>query len=370
MVEQGIQPEQLYNADETALYWRMMPNKTLAGASETAAPGHKKVKDRVSLLACSNATGSHKLPLLLIGKSQNPRCFKHVNLDNLPVLYRAQQHTWMTSTIFTDWFKGVFVPKVKSHLLSKNLPMKAILLIDNCPAHPPDLAVEIPDGAIECRFLPPNTTSHLQPMDQGPLETMKRNYRRFLIQKLVSEDTTTTLTEAIKKLTLKDTIFMIDRAWRAVESHLQKSWAKSTLMECFSNLEEESETLEVDVQDADVQEIRESLGDVPTEDVKEWLECDRGVDASEVMSDEAILEYVKEPADEPEDQDEETTASPRPMIPDSKAYECISIFFEWIQHKSDFTPLDVVHTKDLRDKALRCKTASCQQVSLKDFLKK
>ena len=254
MVEQGI-----------LLYWRMMPNKTLAGASETAVPGHKKVKDSVSLLVCPNATGSHKLPPLLIGKSQNPRCFKHVKLDNLPVVYRAQQHTWMTSKIFTDWFKGVFVPRVKSHLLSKNLPMKAILLIDNCPAHPTDLAVETPDGAIECRFLPPSTTSHLQAMDQGPLETMKRNYRRFLIQKLVSEDTTTTLTEAIKKLTLKDTIFMIDRAWRAVkESHLQKSWVKSTLMECFSNMEEQSETLEDDVQETDVQEIRESLGDVPT----------------------------------------------------------------------------------------------------------
>ena len=58
---------------------------------------------------------------------------------------------------------------------------------------------------------------------------------------------------------------MIDRAWRAVkERHLQKSWVKSTLMECFSNMEEQSETLEDDVQETDVQEIRESLGDVPT----------------------------------------------------------------------------------------------------------
>ena len=48
MVEQGKQLEQLYNADETAHSWRIMPNKTLAGASETAAPGNKKVKDRVS----------------------------------------------------------------------------------------------------------------------------------------------------------------------------------------------------------------------------------------------------------------------------------------------------------------------------------
>ena len=70
---------------------------------------------------------------------------------------------------------------------------------------------------------------------------------------------------------------MIDRAWRSVkESHLQKSWVKSTLMECFSNVKDQSDTLE-----DDVQEIRESVGDLPTEEVKEWLECDRGVDASD-----------------------------------------------------------------------------------------
>ena len=111
MIEHNIGPEQLYNADETGLYWKMMPNKTLASASENKAAGFKKVKDRVSILGCTNAAGTHKLPLLLIGKCQKPRCFKHVNLDRLPVTYRAQNNTWMTATIFQEWFKNVFVPK-------------------------------------------------------------------------------------------------------------------------------------------------------------------------------------------------------------------------------------------------------------------
>ena len=167
----------------------MLPNKTPAGGSETSAPGHKKMKERVSLLACANSTGTHRLPILLIGKSQKPRCFKHVNMDSLPVNYSAQKTTWMTSSIFTDWFKTVFVPKVTSHLLAKNLPMKAVLLVDNCPAHPPNLEVVSENVFITCRFLPPNTTSYLQPMDQGPLEVMKRHYRKNLIRKLISDDT-------------------------------------------------------------------------------------------------------------------------------------------------------------------------------------
>ena len=131
---------------------KMMPSKTLASASENKAAGFKKVKDRVSILACTNAAGTHKLPLLLIGKSQKPRCFKHVKLDRLPVTYRAQNNTWMTATIFQEWFKNVFVPKVKTHLGSLGLPLRALLLIDNCPAHPLNLTVDTADGAIECCF--------------------------------------------------------------------------------------------------------------------------------------------------------------------------------------------------------------------------
>ena len=81
MEENQIGPDQLCNADETALCWKVVPTRALASAGEVRAPGFKKMKDRVSILACVNASGSHKLPLLLIGKSQNPWCFKHVNMD-------------------------------------------------------------------------------------------------------------------------------------------------------------------------------------------------------------------------------------------------------------------------------------------------
>ena len=32
-----------------------------------------------------NATGTHKLKPVLIGKSAKPKCFKNVNMDALPV---------------------------------------------------------------------------------------------------------------------------------------------------------------------------------------------------------------------------------------------------------------------------------------------
>ena len=143
---------------------------------------------------------------------------------------KKKKNTWMTSSIFTDWFKTVFVPKVKSHLLAKNLPMRAVLLVDNCPAHPSNLEVVSYNVFITCRFLPPNTTSYLQPMDQRPLEVMKRHYRKNLIRKFISDDTSNlSLTKVIKTVSLKDAIFLMDSAGRSVkDTHIQKSWEKST----------------------------------------------------------------------------------------------------------------------------------------------
>ncbi len=60
--------DQVYNCDETGLYFRLLSRKTLASASEKSAPGMKASKDRVTLMACSNATGTHKLRLVIIGK--------------------------------------------------------------------------------------------------------------------------------------------------------------------------------------------------------------------------------------------------------------------------------------------------------------
>ena len=78
--ERQLCPEQIYNADKTGVYWNAMPRKTLVAALESAVPCWKEPKDRVTVLVCSNATGTHKLKLLLIMKYGNPRCLKLLGL--------------------------------------------------------------------------------------------------------------------------------------------------------------------------------------------------------------------------------------------------------------------------------------------------
>jgi hypothetical protein len=62
----------------------------------------------------------------------------------------------------------VFGPTVHDYLRAKDLPLKVLLVMDNAPAHTPDLMEELPDefSFIKAHFLPPNTMLLLQPMDQ------------------------------------------------------------------------------------------------------------------------------------------------------------------------------------------------------------
>ena len=64
--DENLSPEQIYNADETALYWRYVHRKTLAVADERAPTGFKDAKVRLTILGCGNAVGTHKGKLAVI----------------------------------------------------------------------------------------------------------------------------------------------------------------------------------------------------------------------------------------------------------------------------------------------------------------
>ena len=100
VMEDKLLPSQIYNADETGLLWRCIPRNTLATSQESNISGWKESKERVTVLCCANASGSHMLKLQVVGKSMHPRCFK--NSKVLLVHYMANNRAWMTRNIFTE----------------------------------------------------------------------------------------------------------------------------------------------------------------------------------------------------------------------------------------------------------------------------
>lgn len=87
-------PKNVFNADETGLFFKCLPDRILTFKNEKCHGG-KLSKERVTLLFAVNMDGSEKLRLLFIGKSAKPRCFK--NVKSLPVTYRNNKKSWMTT---------------------------------------------------------------------------------------------------------------------------------------------------------------------------------------------------------------------------------------------------------------------------------
>ena len=155
---QEFQPSNIYNANKTGLCYCATPDGSLV--FRKSAQGSKKAMECIMLLVCVNMTGTDKRKLLLIGKTKSPRCFKGVDQQQLPVTNRNNSAAWMTFVIFQDWLFTW-----DSELHSNNWHI--CLLVDNATSHPN--SVELTN--IHLVFLPLNTTSLMQPMDQGVIHT-------------------------------------------------------------------------------------------------------------------------------------------------------------------------------------------------------
>jgi hypothetical protein len=151
----------VYNCDETALYWRLEPSKTLA---RRPLSGTKRSKDRVTVLLACNATGTSKLVPVFIHKFKNPRCMQNIKKNDLPVHYYWNSSAWMQSSIFFNW-----LGKLNADFRKKR--QRILLLLDNATVH--SLEEGFTFSNITLHFFPANTTAHLQPCDAGIIYSIK-----------------------------------------------------------------------------------------------------------------------------------------------------------------------------------------------------
>lgn len=153
----------------------MIPDRSLATQQHA---GVKKEKMRITIHHACNATGSHKLPMWIINKYKQPRCFGATHLksvESLGVKWRANKKAWMVTGIMVEWLRWF------DNLMAGR---KVILLLDNFSAHECAVAeleaLPLGSGLVntEICWLPPNSTSKLQPLDQGIIAAFKARYRK------------------------------------------------------------------------------------------------------------------------------------------------------------------------------------------------
>ncbi len=366
--ELNLVREQVHNCDETGLNWKALPQKTLATISEKSASGFKVQKDRITVMVCANASGNHKLSLLVIGKSKKPRAFKNLNLNALPANYYNQKSAWMSQKIFSEWFHKKFVPEVKAHLAEKKLPQKALLLMDNAPTHPTG-EIKSADGNITCLFLPANTTSLIQPMDQGIIENMKRRYRKAFVVGLLSSDDMVTVKQYWKNYTIKDAIFNVASAWADLTvSNLKNGWNKLWPEPQSSDANDSNETVIVD----EIVDLCNNIAvdNVTPDEVLEWLDCDKLDGGFEILNDDEIVLSVTTVHDEVEiDNDDEEDLIETTKTNHSEAESMLSKCIDWFESQDEANATQILLLRNIRNIAAQKARASKKQKKMTDYFK-
>ncbi|CAG5048130.1 unnamed protein product [Parnassius apollo] len=363
--ELGLLPDQIYNADESGLFWRLLPNKTFVSSTEASAPGRKVSKDRITFMPCSNATGTHKLDLLVIGKAKNPRAFKNICL---PVCYKNQSRSWVTREVFSEWFHKDFVPEVRKFMKRSNLPIKALLVLDNAPGHPNEQELKSSDGNIQTTFLPPNCTPLLQPMDQNVIQKIKSLYKNKLLIHIISQDGD--ITQSLKGMNLKDVVFSLAHAWKSVSSNLiQSSWKK--LWPTMNDVSETEETDEWDPEDnmpiVDwLKNLSEKGLETSEENINSWFE---GIEETEqIMTDEEIISEAVQEESFVEILEPPTTTTAIRVKPDN-ALMCFNTCITWAE-ENGMSAKDIIILRNMREKVFKQGLQVAQkQTSIKDYFK-
>lgn len=362
-----VNPKDIFNVDEAGLFYQCTPDKSLAFKGQICNGG-KLSKVRVTLLIGANMDGSEKLPLLMIGKSANPRCFK--NIKNKPVQYESNAKAWMTTSIFE---------KVLSNLDLKFRKQKRtiLLFIDNCTAHPVDTKLT----NIKVIFFPANMTSVLQPMDQGVIKTFKHYYRREVILRILAGKLNifflyqATVVNIIclnintfcigsgKKIDILEASVISKQAWDMVSSEAIVNCFKKA---GFFHKEINDNIAEVEVDHADFEnEFYNRLErNIPFE---QYINIDKNLAICGTLTDRDIVEEIENDAESSENEDQ---VIDEPKITPGQALDSICTLRRFLYAQDNISE-DLLQSLDkLQTFATIKKIQKCTQKNLDHYFKK
>ena len=123
--------------------------------------------------------GKHKMLPFIIGKSRTP-CWMRTYQWEWYCSYRGNPKAWMTMDMYIK-FLNMFEKWVSQNLWKD----KVLLIMDNAPSH-----IKLPSTKLRVTtiaFLPPNTTSVVQPSDQCNIRCYKVLYRTAMLMELISQ---------------------------------------------------------------------------------------------------------------------------------------------------------------------------------------
>lgn len=304
------EPRDIFNCDETGLYWKLIPDRSLT--SRTVS-GRKKEKARISAHFCCNADASERLPIWFIGTAKRPRAFTAagVFIENLNCCWRSNKKAWMTTVIFKEWLQW-FDRKMAGR--------KVVLLMDNFSAHE---AAYQEIGQLSNTlviWLPSNSTTRFQPLDQGIIRTWKAYWKRQWVLYMMAEFDNGV--DPLSTMTILTAIRWSISAW-------EFDLSSEAIRNCFTKAltPDQGSASEISGQDL-TREIEQGLQQLQLSnsiqeamDIKQFLNPAEEQVTDDLMAiDDIVLSHHTAPTQEEESDDE---IEALPIVTASEAVDCL-----------------------------------------------
>ncbi|XP_028921782.1 tigger transposable element-derived protein 1-like [Ornithorhynchus anatinus] len=215
--EGGYSPKQVFNLDDAGLFWKRLPARTYLSREEASAPGFRAARDRVTVMLGANVHGDCKLKPVVAYHAANPPALNGLVKHHLPVHFRPSKRGRVTGSIFSEYFSGPLHDELRLYCRRENIAFKILLVLDRAPGHPSCVA-ELSEN-VKVIFLPPDTASLLQPMDQGVFTVFRVYYLRRMLGELMEAtagEGRPSVREFWKGFNIKNAIDLLALAWTDV----------------------------------------------------------------------------------------------------------------------------------------------------------
>ena len=229
----GYDQRDILNIDESGCFFKALPAKGLAQKGKKTKGG-KNSKQRITVAFFISADGGKVGKPIVIWRSKKPRCFRLASASDklAEVSYFDDSKSWMQVKIMEK------VLDTLNHQIKKQ-GRKVILFLENATVHPTSL-IDMYSN-IKIVFLPKNTTSRLQPLDAGIIQSFKTKYREKLMCHVIARiNDDLTASEIAKGIDIFHTITWVADSWKEVGAETIKNcFAKCGITDQIGQDEEE-----------------------------------------------------------------------------------------------------------------------------------
>ena len=349
-------PNDIYNGDETALFYKSLPHRTYCFDSDKPA-GSAKRKDRLTLLIITNMDGSDHRKLSVIGKSKTPRCLQKkykMQVKDMSVDWYASKNAWMTGEIHHQ-----IMTKLNNEMRLSNHHI--LYVCDNASSH------QVREYShIKFLMLPPNATSIMQPLDQGIILSAKRRYKKKLAERyLACVENNKDANSLLKALDIVQATNMIAASWRETSSTIiqncfRKAGFKHHAVDPAPETEDPLPAPAPDVWNR----VQRWLGDVQFD---EFAANEPEAGTAQPMSDQDIVNIVLTENDAQEESDDESEEE----IPSASAIKTSVEFLAMIDQQKAFLkrnemPTEIVEQLEAQVVAMQFSLCS-KQKQMQDY---